>query len=369
MLLDRGFEQRDALIGFAALLQRLRLEPRQPEVARVVASPALATSIAARVFLGRDVRLRQIAGDRRVFWRELARILERRNRLVELSGLLIRERQVRQQQTEIERRIGLAAILGNHRRQRIDDRLILPAFLERLGQRVVAPRTLRALRNHLPRGGFRLVVRAEPALGLRQQIQRAAARVGRGTADDFGQRVARLAEVVATAGIQQRRRVAELQLDAARRALNRTAVRTGSLRPAMLTFVKVRQRRQQSRILGAALLEHRDAVRNATGARIRLGEHHRTVLPAGLLVDQIVQQRDRLLIRAAADIQPRQRRAHVRIGFRDRAVDRGFEVAESPWRRSDRARRCATRAASPPPRARRRWCRARGSLRDCQARS
>src|SRR6202030_2116990 len=102
--------------------------------------------------------------DRRITRRQFARILEGRDRLVVLADFLIGEAEVRQQNADVERLQRLAAILRHYRRQLVDDRLILPARLERLRQRVVAPGALGGLRDDLAGGRLRLLDIAEPPL-------------------------------------------------------------------------------------------------------------------------------------------------------------------------------------------------------------
>src|SRR5439155_456546 len=121
---------------------------------------------------------------------ELSPFFERRDRLVVLAELLIREAEMRDEDADIERRVArLPAELGDDGRQLVDDGLILVALLERFRERVIAPRALAVLRDDAARGGFRLREIAEPPVGLRQQIHRAG--VGRSRRDDLGQSVAR----------------------------------------------------------------------------------------------------------------------------------------------------------------------------------
>ncbi len=94
----------------------------------------------------------------------------------------------------------------------------------------------------------------------------------------------------------------------------------------MLALVEIGERRQQSRIAGRPLLEPRDRVAAPPGAGVRLDQHHRAVLPAGLLVHEIGQQRNRLVVRVAFHVQARERRAHVRIGFGGGAFERELEM-------------------------------------------
>ena len=133
-----------------------------------------ASSAAAAYFFAAMLRLNQVAGHRRIVRRQLARFLERRDRLVVLPELLIREAEMRQQHAERERRRpALARNSATRGRERVDDGLILPPLLERLGEREEAPRVLAVLRDEPARRRFGRVEVAEPPLRLRQQIQRA----------------------------------------------------------------------------------------------------------------------------------------------------------------------------------------------------
>ena len=118
------------------------------------------------VLLAGDMGLDQIAGDRRIGRRQLARVLERRDRLVVLADFLVGEAEVRQQEADVEHLGRLAAVLGDDRRELVDHRLILTTRLERLGERVIAPRALAVGRNHPARGGFGCLEVAKTALRL-----------------------------------------------------------------------------------------------------------------------------------------------------------------------------------------------------------
>ena len=97
--------------------------------------------------------------------------------------------------------------------------------------------------------------------------------------------------------------------------------------PAAIALVEVGEHRQQPRILGRLQLEPCDGVLGTAGTGKRLDEQQRTFLPARLLVDQIGQQRNRLVEGAGAKVEARERRAHVGIGFSDRAIDDDLQIS------------------------------------------
>ena len=193
------------------------------------------------------------------------RFLEDRQRLVVLSELLVRETEMRQQHRKL---VGIAcgarSEIGDDRRQRLDHRLILMPLLERLGQRVIAPRALGILCDDAARGGFRRTGIAAPPLGLREQVQRA--RIVRTRRQDVLEHRAGLGDVVSAAGVQQRRRIARPQVGAARPKLHRVRVRVRRLFPPPLALVEVGERRVELRRIGGRLLEPSDRVRVAAGA-------------------------------------------------------------------------------------------------------
>ena len=291
MLLQRALEQRDALIGLAAAAQRLRLEPDQAQIVGMIVERRLRGFDCRRVLLRGEVRFHEVAGQVRIAGRLAARLLERRDCLVVVADLLVRKAEMRQQHTRVES----GRRCGHDRRQRIDDGLILPALFERLGQRVVTPRRFAVLLDQTPRRVFRAFRVAQLPLRLRHEIQRL--RVVRPRRQRVAEQIARFREVVAPARLQQRRRVAHLQLDAARRLLHQILVRVGRVVPAAFVLVGV-------------------------------DEQHRAVLPARFLTDEIVQQRNRFPVLIGAQVEPRKRRAHVRIRFARRAFDGQLEVTD-----------------------------------------
>ena len=92
----------DALIGFSRLPERLRLESREPQIVWPLAARHTREIGRHRVFLARQVGFDQVAGDGRILRGQTMRFVERRNRLVELTELLIREPEMRQQKAELE---------------------------------------------------------------------------------------------------------------------------------------------------------------------------------------------------------------------------------------------------------------------------
>ncbi len=216
---------------------------------------------------------------------------------------------------------------GDHRRQFVDDRLIIAAAFQRLGQRVVSPGAFGILRDYPAGRRFGGIRVAEAALGLRQQVQDPGGII-RPCGDQLVENVARFGEVVAAAGVDQRRRVPGAQFGVARRPLERTGIGLRRFLPAALAFVKVAERRQQPRIVGGVFLEPGNRFAGATGGRIRLRQQHRTVLPPWLLVDERRQQRDGLVVLTGCHVQSRQSRAHIRIGFCALPGDRLFQVLD-----------------------------------------
>src|SRR5262249_21261118 len=150
--------------------------------------------------------------------------------------------------------------------------------------------------------------------------------VVRPRADDRRERVERLGGLLARAVLEERGGVARLQLVVGRRDRDRLGVRRRGVLPAMLAFVEFTERRIQLGLLARGGLEPRDPIRVAASARIRLDEQRRAVLPSGFLVDELAQERYGLRVRAGAEVQPPERRARVRIGLADGALERRFEM-------------------------------------------
>ena len=178
------------------------MQPHQPQVIRILGAGGGRRLDGRGVLLGCDVGADHVRRQRGVLRRGAARLVERRDRLVVLSELLVREAQMRQQDRDVESRLArrLAAVARHDRRQFVDDRLKLMTLAERLGQRVIAARRFRVQRDHAARRRFGRLSVAGAALRLRQQIQREF--VGPAARDDLGEHVARLDDVVAAAGVQ-----------------------------------------------------------------------------------------------------------------------------------------------------------------------
>src|SRR5439155_15387009 len=137
------------------LPERLRLESREPQIVWPLAAHHTREIGRHRVFLARQVGFDQVAGDGRILRGQTMRFVERRNRLVELTELLIREPEMRQQKAELERRIVRRPELDEGGRQRIDNALILSALFERFGERGEAPGTPDVLRDEGAGGRLR----------------------------------------------------------------------------------------------------------------------------------------------------------------------------------------------------------------------
>ena len=234
---------------------------------------------------------------------------------------------MRQQQAELETVAGRGrAESGDGRRQRIDDALILMPFLERLGERVVSPGTLRVVGDQHARRRFGGVEIAEPPGRLRQEILRA--RILRTRRQHLFQNVACLRQLGPARCIQKRRRIADLEIEIPRRVRDRVLVGAGRVVPSVLALVELGERRVLRRIARRGLFQPGNRVGVAARARIGLGEQRRTFRPAGLFLHEIAQKRDRFGVRAGAQIQTRERRAHVRIDVDVRLIDRRGEVRD-----------------------------------------
>ena len=268
------------------------------------------------------LRLDQIAGDRRIVGRELARFLERRDRLVELAELLVREAEVRQQHAERRTRVaGRAAELGDRRRERVDDRLVLLPLLERFGERVVAPGLLLFCAISCapsPRRAGRSPSRRSAC------DSRYSARASVGARGDRPRCSTSRAFVDVRRG-RRRSAAPTRSASSARRCAARAAAPARTRRPRRSSAARARRSRRAS----AAAADRRRAAPRARRSRRRPRRRRRTprraaraVLPARLLVDEIGQQRNRLVVGCRCDVQPRQRRAHVRIGLADRPLER-----------------------------------------------
>ena len=79
MPLQRLFENDHPLVGLAGVAERPGLKPKQTKVVGMVGGCGSREIHGGAVPLRGDVGLHQIAGDRRVFRRQVARLLERGN--------------------------------------------------------------------------------------------------------------------------------------------------------------------------------------------------------------------------------------------------------------------------------------------------
>ena len=200
-------------IGLAVLAQRLRLEPRQPQIVRDAAPSAAFARVDGRaVFFRRDVGFDQVAGDRRVARRQLARFFEGGDRLVVLAELLIGEAEMRQQDADVERR---------RRRLAADTRRSPAPARRRPPGTADAPRALRPARSS-PTGSCRSA--RSPGAPCASAASRSPSRrcacdsrysarasvVARPRSRSISASRA-LLDLVAPAGIQQRRGIARLE--------------------------------------------------------------------------------------------------------------------------------------------------------------
>ena len=167
---------------------------------------------------------------------------------------------------------------------------------------------------------------------LREHVLRAD--VGRRRLDEPGQLVARRDQIVAAAGLQQRRRAAAFEVGVVGRELEQAIVEARGLRPAVIALVEIGQRREQlrRRLVGDARFEPCDRVGAPARARVRFEQQRRTVLPTLLLLDEIGQQRDCLVELFHVNVQPRERRPQVRIGFAERPGDGELEMRDRECR-------------------------------------
>ena len=325
VLLHRLFEQGNALLGLAREAKGAGLEAQQAQIVGMIRGGGPGHVDSRSVFLRGDVGLDEIAGHRRVLRRQTTGLFKRGDGFVVLPELLIREAKMRQQQSDVE---GGARRLRDHRRQRVNHRLILAALFQGFGQRVVAPGASCVLRDHFARAGLRARGVAEAPLRLRQQIQRALTQRVRGArACHLGEHVARLGQILPPAGVEKRRRVAGFHIRADARAPQHALVDRHRVGPAALALVEVAERRQQTRVVRRMLFKPRDGVAVPAGPGKRFGQHGGTVLPAGFLGHEIGEDRDRFLVLARRDVHARQCGAHVGIALRDRPLERRLEMS------------------------------------------
>ena len=205
--------------------------------------------------------------------------------------------------------------------------MILPALFERFGERGEAPGTPDVLRDEGAGGRLRASEIPQPPLRLRQQEQRA--RVVGTRRQHLGEHVTRCADRLASAAVQQRRRVPPLQVGVARRSLDRLGKRAGGVLPPPVALEEIGQRGIQPRVGFDCLLEPLDRVGIPSRARIGFDEQLGPFLPTRLLVDELGQKRNRLIVRPSSDVKPPQRGARGCIRLADQTIERLFEMLDS----------------------------------------
>ena len=174
LFVEHFLQDGDGPIGLAALAKRLGLQTGQAQIFGMRDPRDPRELDRGRVLLRRDVGLNQVTGDQQIIGREPMRLIERRDCRVELTQLLVREADVRQQQTQpgrVGRRTAPHVVEGRH--QRIDDGLILLPILQRFREREVPQGLVLVRRDEAPRGRLGRARIAAAPLRLRQQIQRA----------------------------------------------------------------------------------------------------------------------------------------------------------------------------------------------------
>ena len=233
---------------------------------------------------------------------------------------------MREQEAKGKRAVGAAAERGDRGHQRLDQWLEAALILERLGERRVSLRVARVLRDQTTRGAFRRHAVSGRPLGLGQQIERPL--IGRANGQRLAQDVARAQGARSGARIEQRFGHPLAVLKAAGRVLERLFVRGRRVRPPAVAPVEIPERRVELRVVGGGLLEPRNPLGAPPGRRVRLGQQRRTVLPAGLLLGQVRENRDRLVVRLGRDIEPRQHRAQIGVGRRHGRLDRLLQVLD-----------------------------------------
>ena len=259
------------------------------------------------------------------------------------------------------------------RRELVDDGLILAPLLERLsGKRVVAQRALAVLRDDAARRRFGRREVAEPRAAP-ATADTARARRSRRAATTSVRSVARLGREFSRPPAFNSAEAYRDFRSALRGCAAAARARTRQPPPS----IAARARRNpasvgsSSRIVGRALFEPRDRVAHrAPRRRTPRASSVGPSLPAGLLAHEIGEQRDRLVERACREVEPRERRADVRIGFGRLSIDRQLEVLNR-LREVFAVRAGVLRgvaAAVRFRRASRRRCRARGAPRGWPAR-
>ena len=210
--------------------------------------------------------------------------------------------------------------------ERVDDRLVASALFERLGERDEPAHVAGVLRDELSRRAFGRVQIAHPPLGLRQEEERGF--VVAAHRHRLAQRRARLRHLLLAAEVHQRRGVADPEVGAARRHLQRLLVGARRLAPLAFARVEVGERRIQLGIVLHRLFEPADGFGAAAGRRVGFDEQRRAVLPLRLLLDELGEDRNRLVVAGAADVEARQHRAKIGVGAAHRTFDRLLEMLD-----------------------------------------
>src|SRR5207247_2655532 len=82
-------------------------------------------------------------------------------------------------------------------------------------------------------------------------------------------------------------------------------------------IVEISQRRVQPRIVRSGFLEPRDRLGVLPRAHVGVGQQGDAVLPSALTIDEIAQQRNRLVEGGRADVEAREVGLQIRIGLAD----------------------------------------------------
>ena len=257
-----------------------------------------------------DVGLRQPRLEARTGGHQRDRVLVHPRRARGILEPLVRAPELVQHLGQQPLRAHRARLL-QHRRQRLDDALVLVPALEHLGQHVGSPQSVRLQLDQAAGGRLGRVEVGEGKLHLGQHVE--AGRVARAHLEDAAEHVAGAHGLVA---LQQRRGQAAPDPGAARVQGHRAPVGLGGVAPAAGLLVQLAQTRQHPvRGPGAAHRLLQRAKRFVVTARllVRLGQQDARQRVGELILGQVLEQRDRLVRRGRPQIEARQRQLDLQI--------------------------------------------------------
>src|SRR5438093_5713730 len=290
----RGAELiQDARVVRKSLLRRGRRRDRVPEPARF------------------GVALDQQDLPQRIVRRKLRRLLERGDGLVMLLQSLQREPLGAEEQRDAGARVRVAAALRDLRLEQGDGLLVTVARLENLRQHVKSADAVRLRLLELTRRRLGGVPVPRLALRLREEIQERRV-VGPRLERDLQFR----ARVPHLAAVDERRDAAAHEVGIARIDLLRLRPRLGRLRPLTVRVVQLREADHgaiERRLLADDGFQRIDRVVGMTGFLLRLREQQIAFAEAGLIVEDVAEERRGLPGGMVLQIQTREREVGVEI--------------------------------------------------------